>query len=237
MELDDGLHQSYNPPMPACPVDANAQCQQHRRTHAIVYSIHNASYTKERPKHTIKFFYNSSFSAKSWQDPASIDIKWSAPIECQCWQDPEMIWQKMTNYRKTRLRIFVNVFTCEKINYNCKLEIERNWTESYSWLTTKYMVSFIISKCTILLFKIRCLIMKSNCPEDKQLRNLFDCKQVYFSASGNCDGTCGFRGWRGTTPDVWRCRRVWGTSPDVTTYFTVKIQLKIRTSRNYLASE
>ena len=29
----------------------------------------------------IKFFYNSSFSAKSWQNPGSIDINWVATIE------------------------------------------------------------------------------------------------------------------------------------------------------------
>ena len=47
----------------------------------------------------IEFIYISSFSAKSWQNPASIDIQWVASIECQCCR----IWQKMTNYRKTQM--------------------------------------------------------------------------------------------------------------------------------------
>ena len=50
-----------------------------------------------------EFFYSLTFPAKSWQDPASIDIQWDATIVCQCWQDPSMVWQEMTNYRKTRL--------------------------------------------------------------------------------------------------------------------------------------
>ena len=57
---------------------------------------------------TFEFFYNSSFPAKSWQDPASIDIQWSPPIECQCWQDPAMIWQEISNCRKPRLSFVVN---------------------------------------------------------------------------------------------------------------------------------
>ena len=48
-------------------------------------------------------FHNSLFSGKSWQNPANIDMQWVATIECQCWQDSARIWQKMTNYRKTRL--------------------------------------------------------------------------------------------------------------------------------------
>ena len=34
-----------------------------------------------------KAFLYLSFSAKSWQNPARIDIQWVATIECQCWQD------------------------------------------------------------------------------------------------------------------------------------------------------
>ena len=40
-----------------------------------------------------KFFYNSSSSAKLWQNPASIDIHWLQTAT---------IWQKMTNCRKTQ---------------------------------------------------------------------------------------------------------------------------------------
>ena len=54
-----------------------------------------------------KFFYNSSFSAELWQNPASIDIHWVATIECQCYQDSARIWYKMTNFRKTRLPVVV----------------------------------------------------------------------------------------------------------------------------------
>ena len=39
------------------------------------------------PGNSFEFFYNSSFSAKSWQNPARIDMQWVAIIECQCWQD------------------------------------------------------------------------------------------------------------------------------------------------------
>ena len=49
--------------------------------------------------------YFSSFPAKSWQDPASIDIQWSQPIECQCCQDPSRIWYEMSNYAKTRITV------------------------------------------------------------------------------------------------------------------------------------
>ena len=38
---------------------------------------------------TIEFLHNS-FPAKSWQDPANIDILWVAIIGCQYWQDPGM---------------------------------------------------------------------------------------------------------------------------------------------------
>ena len=51
----------------------------------------------------VEFLHNSSIPANSWQDPASIDIQWSQPIECQCWQDPARNWQELTNYAKTRL--------------------------------------------------------------------------------------------------------------------------------------
>ena len=34
---------------------------------------------------SIEFLHNSTFSANSWQDPASIDIQWVATIECQYW--------------------------------------------------------------------------------------------------------------------------------------------------------
>ena len=50
-----------------------------------------------------EFLHNSKFSTNSWQDSASIDIQWSQPIECQCWQDPAKNWQELTNYAKTRL--------------------------------------------------------------------------------------------------------------------------------------
>ena len=45
---------------------------------------------------SFKFFYNSLFSSKSWQNPVSDDciVK---PIEYQCGQDSARIWQKMTN--------------------------------------------------------------------------------------------------------------------------------------------
>ena len=68
----------------------------------------------ENFKPIIEFFYNSSFPAKSWQDPASIDIQWSPPIECECWKDPAMIWQVMSNCRKTRLfhRTLVKEIIC-----------------------------------------------------------------------------------------------------------------------------
>ena len=33
---------------------------------------------------TAEFFYDSLFSAKSWQNPANIDIQRVATIECQC---------------------------------------------------------------------------------------------------------------------------------------------------------
>ena len=51
----------------------------------------------------VEFFYNSLFPGKSWYDPASIDIQWSRPVECQCWQDPAMICQEISNCRKTRV--------------------------------------------------------------------------------------------------------------------------------------
>ena len=35
-------------------------------------------------KQIIEFLHNLSIPANSWQDPASIDIQWSQPIECQC---------------------------------------------------------------------------------------------------------------------------------------------------------
>ena len=31
---------------------------------------------------SVEHFYNLSFSAKSWQNPASIDMQWVATIEC-----------------------------------------------------------------------------------------------------------------------------------------------------------
>ena len=58
-----------------------------------------------------KFFYISSCPAKSWQDPVSIDIEWSKPIECQSRQDPPMIWQEITNCRKTPMCLVFPV-TC-----------------------------------------------------------------------------------------------------------------------------
>ena len=41
----------------------------------------------------IRVRFNSSFSAKSWQNPATIDIQWLQRIECQCCQNSAMIWQ------------------------------------------------------------------------------------------------------------------------------------------------
>ena len=35
----------------------------------------------------IEFFFNSTISTKSCQNPARIDIQWIATIECQYWQD------------------------------------------------------------------------------------------------------------------------------------------------------
>ena len=51
----------------------------------------------------IELFYNSSFPAKSWQDPASINIQWLPTIECQSWQDSAMIWQE--NVEKLKCEI------------------------------------------------------------------------------------------------------------------------------------
>ena len=50
---------------------------------------------------TIEFLHNLSIPANSWQDPTSIDIQWSQPIECQCWQDPARNWQEISSYAKT----------------------------------------------------------------------------------------------------------------------------------------
>ena len=61
-------------------------------------------------QNTISSHSHSSFSTiwhflvKSLQDPHSIDIQWVATIVCQCWQDPAMICQEKTNYRKTQLQ-------------------------------------------------------------------------------------------------------------------------------------
>ena len=67
------------------------------KTHTYTQPVNNYS-------ESFGFFYNLTFPAKSWQDLTSIDIQWSPPIECQSWQDPAMIWQEMSNYRKTRLK-------------------------------------------------------------------------------------------------------------------------------------
>ena len=38
--------------------------------------------------HCAKFYSSFAKFVMSLQDPASIDIQWSKPIECQSWQDP-----------------------------------------------------------------------------------------------------------------------------------------------------
>ena len=71
------------------------------------------------PQDTIEFFY-----CHFLPNPTSIDIHagfGSLWFECQYWQDSAMIWQKMTNYRKTLLEICVVISlraVCEHLPYN-----------------------------------------------------------------------------------------------------------------------
>ena len=48
------------------------------------------------------------------------------PIGCQCWQDSTRIWQKMTNYRKTRAKILL---------MNILKDNMHNWTFLYNHST------------------------------------------------------------------------------------------------------
>ena len=66
----------------------------------------------------VEVFSNSSFSAKSWQNLATIDIQWIAIIECRCWQDSARISQEMINCRKTRMLVHwvFHGFTTERTN-------------------------------------------------------------------------------------------------------------------------
>ena len=54
---------------------------------------------------TIQFFYNSSFSPKSWQNPAGMDIQWIVI----------RVWQEMINYRKTCIcdHVIINQIWCQ----------------------------------------------------------------------------------------------------------------------------
>ena len=54
-------------------------------------------------RHSIEFLHNLKFPAKSGQDPAGNDMQWVATIECQYWQGSDRVWQKVTNYRETRM--------------------------------------------------------------------------------------------------------------------------------------
>ena len=59
---------------------------------------------QEMHDNIVEFSYFSKFSAKSWQNSASIDIQWLQPIVYQFWQDSAMIWQKISKYSKTRVK-------------------------------------------------------------------------------------------------------------------------------------
>ena len=75
-------------------------------------SVHACCFVvQDEPFLPFEFLHNSSVPVKSWQDPVSIDIQWSQPIECQSWQDPARIWQGIMNYAKTRLfALIVSVY-------------------------------------------------------------------------------------------------------------------------------
>ena len=67
---------------------------------------------------THEVLHNLSIPANTWQDPASIDIQWSQPIECQCWQDPARNWQEISNYAKTRLIYMCWILYFKNLNVN-----------------------------------------------------------------------------------------------------------------------
>ena len=54
----------------------------------------------------LSFCIIHAYPTKSWQDPASIDIQRSQPIECQFWQDPVRIWQDMHELCKNSITNF-----------------------------------------------------------------------------------------------------------------------------------
>ena len=74
-----------------------------RRGSAVLTLPSSSLLSVPKPGTIHEFFYSSSFSANSWQSPARIDILWSQPIVRQYWRDSARNWQKMTNYRKTRM--------------------------------------------------------------------------------------------------------------------------------------
>ena len=53
------------------------------------------------------YWQHSSFSVihNFLPNHGRIDIQWVATTECQYWQDPAMIWQEITNCRKTQLSL------------------------------------------------------------------------------------------------------------------------------------
>ena len=68
---------------------------------------------------TFEFSYISKFSAKSWQNPASIDIQWAATIYCQCWLNSASNWQKIWKYSK-------NSIADQWIVFSFRVELEHN---------------------------------------------------------------------------------------------------------------
>ena len=65
-----------------------------------IFNLIANSMDKVKWTRILEFLHNSSFPAKSWQDPPSIDIQCSQPIACQSWQYPARVWQDVMNYAK-----------------------------------------------------------------------------------------------------------------------------------------
>ena len=111
------MREGFLPPLQKCKLQLTPACKLQNTeskyhlpsatTHTLRGNCNTLKIVQAFCKQIIEFSYISQFSAKSWQNPASIGIQWITTIKCQCWQNSARIWQQITKYRKTRLNVLL----------------------------------------------------------------------------------------------------------------------------------
>ena len=169
------------------------ECQPLRGEGTPAYYLAIFSKNCLKLKNFCNFRNFSQFSAKSWQNSASIDIQWLQPIKCQSWQ-PARIWQKIPNYRKTRIIIIVTKvmvlqqqqnahFTCFWLVriYSLKdhevypatlLDSESLLHVSGSWVNDIVILESNLKYTNVCLLRVRHKTSMQNCSKDLILGSL-----------------------------------------------------------------